>query len=698
MAFEPISDSIKSFRIKGSNDLSLAETIHTLQHQYDEIISFEIDANNAMIASVITKEGNSETIYVDPTNGEKLGKPTEKATVFKFVTNLHRSLFLKSIGRFFVGFVSFILFIIAITGVLLILKRQRSIKRFFFKIEKEYFAQFYHIVLGRLLLIPILLIAITGVYLSLEKFSLLPKNTISHQINTENSKSTPKIAIKDFDLFKTITLKNVKAIEFPFSDSAEDYFLIKLSDKELIVNQFTGTIISEELYPFVTLASQWSMILHTGKGSILWSIILLIACCSILFFMYSGFTMTIKRRKKSKLHYFNYDKDEAEYIILVGSETGSTFTFATLFANALSAIGKTVFISELNNYTSYKTAQHLIIFTSTYGEGEPPTNAKKFEKNFNTIQPNNNIHFSVVGLGSLAYPDFCKYALDVHHTLESHPLFTSTIAPYKINNQSFVAFKDWASIWSSTMGLSLHIKQPQKKKERKNKVFTILDRTSINKDDTFLLRLRTKRTIDFQSGDLLSFSPKEDKIERLYSIGEINGDILLSIKKHEFGICSNHFSKLQIGDTINASIKQNATFHFPDTEKEVIMIANGTGIAPFLGMIASEKNMSKTHLFWGGRTRASLEIYNDFIKKEQLSSFHTAYSQTQKEKIYVQDLITKEADLISNILKNDGVIMICGSIGMQKEVLRVLETISKTKLNLPLNTFEKKNQIKVDCY
>ncbi|WP_282086083.1 PepSY domain-containing protein [Aquimarina algiphila] len=698
LAFEPISDSIKSFHIKGSNDLSVAETIHTLQHHYDEIISFEIDSNNAMIASVITKEGNSETIYVDPTNGGKLGKPIEKATVFKFATNLHRSLFLKSTGRFFVGFVSFILFIIAITGVLLILKRQRSIKRFFFKIEKEYFAQFYHIILGRLLLIPILLIAVTGVYLSLEKFSLLPKSTISHQVSIENSGSTPKIAIKDFDIFKTITLKNVKAIEFPFSDSVEDYFLIKLSDRELIVNQFTGAIISEELYPFVTLASQWSMVLHTGKGNILWSTILLIASCSILFFMYSGFTMTIKRHKKSKLRHSNHNKDESEYIILVGSETGNTFTFATLFANALAAIGKTVFISELNNYSSYRQARHLIIFTSTYGEGEPPTNAKKFEQKFKAIRPINSIQFSVVGLGSLAYPDFCKYALDVNHTLASHPLFTSVLEPYKINNQSFEAFKDWVSIWSSTLKISLHIKQPQKKKKRKNNVFTIIERTPINEDDTFLLRLRTKRTIDFQSGDLFSFSPKEDEIERLYSIGKVNGDILLSIKKHELGICSNYFSKLQKGDTIKASIKQNSTFHFPNIRKEVIMIANGTGIAPFLGMIASEKNMSNTHLFWGGRTRASLEIYNDFIKKEQLSSFHTAYSQTQKDKIYVQDLITKEANLISNVLKNNGIIMICGSIGMQKEVLHVLETISRKNLNLPLSIFEKKNQIKVDCY
>src|SRR5690606_12126108 len=107
------------------------------------------------------------------------------------------------------------------------------------------------------------------------------------------------------------------------------------------------------------------------------SIILLLASASIIFFMYSGFVMTLKRRKKVATSSAMPDKDECEYIILVGSETGSTFDFARRLYNAMNALGKQVFMTELNNYSTYAKAKNLIILTATYGEGESPTNARK---------------------------------------------------------------------------------------------------------------------------------------------------------------------------------------------------------------------------------------------------------------------------------------------------------------------------------
>ncbi|GAA3516354.1 hypothetical protein GCM10022393_33050 [Aquimarina addita] len=702
LAFDPIANSIESYAIDDIEEVTLAKTIHVLQERYDELITLEIDEHDAIIATVVTKEGNSETIYVDPLTGKKLGVPVEKSDIIKFATNLHRSLFLKGIGRFFVGFVSFLLLLLSITGTLLILKRQGNVKRFFSKIRKKYFTQYSHIILGRLLLIPIFIIAITGVYLSLEKFSLLPAKVISHTIHTNHSSATRRVLPKDFELFKTIFLTDMRSVEFPFSDAPEDYFIVKLSNRELIIDQYTGTIISEEYYPLITLASYWSLALHTGKGSAVWSVVLLISCCSILFFIYSGFSMTIRRIKKSSISNFNHNKDEAEYIILVGSETGSTFAFATIFANALSALGKTVFISELNNYCRYKRAKHLIIFTATYGQGEPPTNAKRFEKNVKAIQPINQLQFSVVGFGSLAYPDFCKYALDLDTLLKMNPKFESILEPCKINNQSFTTFKEWAMGWSSQMGLDLYITPPEKEKVDKV-TFSVIDRSDINEDDTFLLHLKPHNNMDYESGDLLAFYPKEDNVRRLYSIGKVNGNIMLSIKKHEFGICSTFFSQLEKGDKIKAVIQQNTTFHFPANKKDVIFIANGTGIAPFLGMITSYPlGDSRVHLFWGGRNTSSVLLYNEYIKKAQetkhLSTVKIIYSQELGNKMYVQDQIEKEASFIASVLKNGGVIMICGSIAMQKEVIKVLEKITATYLSEPLQTFKQQKQIKIDCY
>jgi len=226
-----------------------------------------------------------------------------------------------------------------------------------------------------------------------------------------------------------------------------------------------------------------------------------------------------------------HSKDESEYIILVGSETGSTFKFANLFANALSASGKTVFISELNKYSLYKKAKHLIIFTATYGVGEPPTNAKKFTQLFNTLTPIHPLQYALVGLGSLAYPNFCKYATDLDQLLQTNSKFEPILDPYKINNQSFTSFKNWVSDWSQKTHIPLEIKSPLKNKKIQLDQFTVINRTDLNSDNTFLLRLHSQSKVPFESGDLLAFYPKEDSVERLYSIAKIDEDILLSVKK-----------------------------------------------------------------------------------------------------------------------------------------------------------------------
>ncbi|MDO5979074.1 PepSY domain-containing protein [Flavivirga spongiicola] len=700
LAFEPILDQQKPYAIKNANTLSLSKTIENLKGEYDEVIHVEIDKNDFVIASVFTKEGKNETFYINPFTAEKIGDIIEKEPIFKFATNIHRSLFLKSTGRAIVGFVSFLLFLMAVTGLLLIIKRQGGIKRYFSKIIKEDFEQYYHIIIGRYTLIPLIIVTLSGVYLSLEKFSLLPSDKNVHILYEEALAKTSKLTIADFDLLKSITLNDIERVEFPFSDDVEDYFVLKLKDKEWYVNQYNGKIVSEKKDSLVALVSSWSMALHTGQGSTLWSIVLLFTCIAILFFTYSGFAMTLKRRNKSIKIKNKFSKDTAEYVILVGSETGSTFGFAKALYKALIAQGKSVFVSELNNYSSYRKAAHLVVFTSTYGDGEAPTNAKYFQKLMSHVSQQNTLQYSVVGFGSLAYKGFCKYAIVVDSLLQAHQKFIPNLLLHKINNQSFNAFKNWTELWSKSKGLSLKIEKPVKMgHSKKAKRFKVVYRSEINLDHSFLIELEPMQKEKFTSGDLLSVYPENDAIERLYSIGKINNNMLLSIKKHEFGICSNYFSELKENDIILADIKQNKGFHLPASAKEVIMVANGTGIAPFLGMINDKNhNQTKNYLFWGGRTKDSYQMYSEQIDKafynKTLSGLFLSFSKEESERKYVQNTLVEKEKLISRVLKNGGIIMICGSIAMQNGVLETLENISISRLDIPLNM----NQIKTDCY
>ena len=698
LAFEPISNQLKPYSVAELENISIAEVVSVLNKNYDEVISIEIDANEFVLASVVTKEGKGASFYINPITAEQVGVSIQKAPIFRFSTSLHRSLFFKKIGRFFVGLTSFLLFLITVSGILLIVKRQGGFKKFFSKTVHQNFYQYYHIVFGKLSLIPIIIITTTGVYLSLEKFDLLPSTKLEHNINFEILNETPKRTTSAFPIFQNTTLAEVRRIEFPFSKDVEDYFTLELKDREVLVNQITGNIISEIEYPFTKIVSYYSLILHTGEGNIWWSIVLLVASCIILFFIYSGFKMTLQRKKQSSVVKNKFSKDSAKYIILVGSETGSTYAFAAAFYKGLIEQGQSVFISELNKYTTYKKATNLIVFTATYGEGDAPSNAENFKKLFDKTTQQNTLNYSVVGFGSLAYTDYCKYAIIVDATLQKHPKFNPNVPLCKINKQSFEVFKIWTQEWSTSVGLSIEVNEPLKKNTLKNrKSFIVKEKTALNIDNTFLLSLKLNKKEKFRSGDLLSIIPEKDNLERLYSISKIDDTILLSVKKHEFGVVSQYFLSLKKDTIVKASIAKNTDFHFPRKTKNVIFISNGTGIGPFLGMLEEARLKQNIHLFWGGRTQKSFHIYEPYLESIPSQNLHIAYSQ-ENERHYVQALLETQKGLLIKTIKSGGVIMICGSVAMQTQVLKVIETVCENNGNCSVNELEKKGQLLMDCY
>lgn len=701
LAIEPIQHQAKGYAVQDLDDVSLATTIDALKSHYDEVFSLEVESSGFVKASALTAEMETLDIYINATTGEQFGKVQERPFIYSFATNLHRSLFLKSTGRFFVGLISLLLFLIAITGLLLLAKRQGGYRRLFSKVQKDYFELRYHVLLSRWFFIPIIILALTGVYLSAEKFELLPETKIEH-IETKSLNEVQQFStIKDIPFFKETSLSQVRKVEFPFSEDPEEYYQIDLKDKEIRVNQQTGQIISSAQYPFVQLASRLSWVLHTGEGSVLWSIVLLLASAAILFFIYSGFAMALKRKKKSAIISEMPDKDECEVVILVGSETGTTYDFARRFYNGLTTQGKNVYLTELNTYSAFAKAKHIFIFTATYGEGEPPTNARKFETISPTVEQPNAIQYAVVGFGSLEYLDYCKFAIQVDALMKSRPGFQPLLPLYKINNADEADFQNWVKQIGKRINISLTISTPKVKKiEAKKLAFQVIERTELNVDETFLIRFKPKRKTTFTSGDLLSIFPPETDVARQYSIAKMGSEVLLSVKKHPFGKASTYLYNLQKSDTIKAAIDTNAHFHFPKKTPSAVLIANGTGIAPFLGMMEQHLD-TKIHLYWGGRKKTSFGLYEAILNKIALKnsniSIHKSLSREGKKQ-YVQELVFQQKNAVLKTVQEGGVIMICGSLAMQHDVLDMLEKLLSESNSIGLDELQHNGKLKMDCY
>ncbi|WP_262919261.1 PepSY domain-containing protein [Niabella hibiscisoli] len=60
------------------------------------------------------------------------------------------SLFIHETGRILMGITAFLLILIAVSGIFLVVQRQNGWKNFFSNVEKTSFAQYYHVVFGRI--------------------------------------------------------------------------------------------------------------------------------------------------------------------------------------------------------------------------------------------------------------------------------------------------------------------------------------------------------------------------------------------------------------------------------------------------------------------------------------------------------------------------------------------------------------------
>jgi len=105
-----------------------------------------------------------------------------------------------------------------------------------------------------------------------------------------------------------------------------------------------------------------------------------------------------------------------------GSQTGTAESLAKKFAKVASKSGvdpNVIDISTLDQ-SALSEMKHLVIITSTYGDGDPPDNAQSFYDFLHSEEAPklSGLSYSVLGLGDSSYPDFCQCAIDFDKRLK----------------------------------------------------------------------------------------------------------------------------------------------------------------------------------------------------------------------------------------------------------------------------------------
>jgi sulfite reductase (NADPH) flavoprotein alpha-component len=114
--------------------------------------------------------------------------------------------------------------------------------------------------------------------------------------------------------------------------------------------------------------------------------------------------------------------DIADITILVGSQTGNGETLAEQLHSLAAGRGLKTAVKKMGDYKlpQLKAEKNLLVIVSTYGEGEPPDNARELvEYLFSKRAPLlKHMHFAVLGLGDSGYEFFCKTGIDFDRRLE----------------------------------------------------------------------------------------------------------------------------------------------------------------------------------------------------------------------------------------------------------------------------------------
>jgi len=164
------------------------------------------------------------------------------------------------------------------------------------------------------------------------------------------------------------------------------------------------------------------------------------------------------------------------------------------------------------------------------------------------------------------------------------------------------------------------------------------------------------------------------------------------------GVCSNFLCDTSAGDEVKMTGPVGKVMLMPeeDPTTDLIMVATGTGIAPYRGFIrrlfaeetpAAAAYKGQAWLFLGVANSDALLYDDEFqkAKKDFPDNFRLDYALSREQtnvnggKMYIQDKVEEYADEVFEKLENGAHIYFCGLKGMMPGINEMLEGVAKKK-------------------
>ena len=682
LAFDPVQEAWQAPAAPG--DLSVA----TLVERVTKTIPGAEEIRHLPSGSIVVfgfVGDQAQAHYVDPVDGRVLGA-WQPSALPRWVKNLHRSLLLGDAGRWGAAGIALAMAALCLSAFVLLLRRMGGWRRMAARVRGS-LAQRIHVVTGRVVLAVLCLTSLTALTMSASTLGFVALDAGVEPDVVSVATGLTAVPGAQIPMLQSLSVRDLRKLNFPDAADPEDTWNITTSQGEGWIDRTSGKTLA---WQDVTLAQKtydWALVLHTGEGAWPWAVVLALVGASVLLFWLSGVFIWWQARSQAPHITGNSPLTQADVLIFVASEGGSTWGFAQALHDALGKNGHRVYTGALEQFQTTAATRQVFVLAATYGEGQAPAHASHALERIAKLGAS-TVPVTVLGFGDRQFPAFCAFAEALEKTLRTKG-WCALLPLESIHQQSSQQFTRWGQALAQALGEPLVLEHvPRMPTTTALTLVARQDYPGLAGQPTAILRFAWpaqggggQRLAHFAAGDLVGIAPPGSAVPRYYSLasGSEDGFLEICVRQMSGGLCSTHLLGLKAGDSIGAFIRSNPGFALPRTRRPVVLIGAGTGVAPLAGFIRRNDRHTPMHLYFGGRDPARDYYFGpeiaQWLVEGRLASVQTVFSRVPEGGGYVQDALRRDAERLRALIAQGALVRVCGSRAMAHDVAETLDAI-----------------------
>ncbi|MBH1979028.1 MAG: PepSY domain-containing protein [Comamonadaceae bacterium] len=681
LAFDPVQEAWQAPAAPG--DLSVATLVERVTRTVPDAEEIRHLSSGAIVVFGFVGD-EAQAHYVDPADGRVLGA-WQPSALPRWVKNLHRSLLLGDAGRWGAAGIALAMGLICISALVLLLRRMGGWRRLGARVRGS-LAQRIHVVTGRVVLAVLCLTSLTALTMSASTLGLVTLDAGTEPDVVSVVTGQTALPGAQLSALQNLAVRDLRKLNFPDASDPEDIWSVATLQGEGWVDRYSGNMLAWQDATFAQRIYDWALVLHTGESAWPWAVVLGLVGASVLLFWLSGVVIWWQVRSQTPQITGNSPLAQADVLIFVASEGGSTWGFAQALQDALIHSGHRVHTGALEHFQTAPATRQVFVLAATYGEGQAPAHAKDALERIAKLTAS-AVPVTVLGFGDRQYPAFCAFAEALEQTLRARG-WPALLPLECIHQQSSQQFTRWGQALAQALGEPLVLDYVPRVPP--TTALTLIARQGYREhsdEPTAILRFAWPaqgggaRLGHFAAGDLVGILAPGSAVPRYYSLasGSQDGFLEICVRLLPGGLCSTHLLGLQPGDSIAAFIRSNPGFALPRTRRPVLLIGAGTGVAPLAGFIRRNDRHTPMHLYFGGRDPAQDFYFGPEIQRwlgeGRLASVQTVFSRIPEGGGYVQDALRRDAERVRALLAQGALVRVCGSRAMAKGVAEALDAI-----------------------